>query len=277
MRLRTDWLGPVRLTLRILLMALTLIPALIFHGLWGLFRIPSPWPRYYLHGVARTCGLRTRTIGRPVRSDVFYVANHVGWMDICILAGATGCAFVAQDKIEKWPLIGWLARRNYTVFVSRTDRLGIGAQIEVLRAALAEKTPVTIFPEGTTTNGRSLIPFKPSLFAVVVPPPKPMQVQPIALHFDDVGVNLAWVRNETAPQNALRVIRNGRAWRVLVEYLEPFDPSDCANRKAVAIKAQAAIDTALRARGGIDIDPVYFLPPYPLFPAQAAAASAVIA
>ena len=75
----------------------------------------------------------------------------------------------------------------------------------------------------------------------------------------------------------MRVIRNGRAWRVLVEYLEPFDPADRANRKAIAMKAQAAIDMALRARGGLDIDPVYFLPPYPPFPTDAAAASAVIA
>ncbi|MBU6207862.1 MAG: 1-acyl-sn-glycerol-3-phosphate acyltransferase [Alphaproteobacteria bacterium] len=207
--------------------------------------------------------MTVHTQGHRIRKDVFYVANHIGWIDITILAGATGCAFVAQDKIAQWPLIGWLARRNFTVFVSRTDRLGVGGQIETLRAAITERTPIAIFPEGTTTNGRSLIPFKPSLFAVMVPPPKPMLVQPIALHFDDVASDLAWIREETAQQNALRVLRNGRRQHVLVDFLTPFDPAGCTSRKEIALTAQEGIAAALRDKYGLTLPYAYFLPPYP--------------
>jgi len=256
-------LANVRLGVRILLLVLLVIPCLAFHGLWGLFRIPSPWPRFFLGLTARVIGVVVTTTGARLKRDVFYVANHVGWVDIPILAGATGCAFVAQDLIAGWPVIGWLARRNYTVFVSRTDRLGIGGQIETLRAAIAERTPVAIFPEGTTTNGRSLLPFKPGLFAVMMPPPKPMMVQPVVLHFDAVGVALAWVCDETAAQNALRVFRNGQVMRVCVEFLPPFDPGAQPDRKAIATQARTAIAGALAARTGYPLEPYErFLPPY---------------
>lgn len=244
-------------------LALLILPCVMLHGLWGVFRIPSPWPRAFLFATARVCGVIVRTSGKRVKSDVFYVANHMGWVDIPIIAGVTGCAFVAQDQIASWPIIGWLARRNYTVFVSRTDRLGVGGQIDILRAAIGERTPITIFPEGTTTDGRSLLPFKPSLFAVMAPPPKPMQVQPIALYFDKVGVDLAWVCEETAPQNALRVFRNRRPMRVEVAFLEPFSPTDCADRKDIAARARAQIAAALEARMHRPLEPYQgFLPPY---------------
>jgi len=188
-----------------------------------------------------------KTTGKRLKSDVFYVSNHVGWIDIPIIAGVTGTAFVAQEPIADWPVIGWLAKRNYTVFVSRTDRLGIGGQIETLRAAIAERTPITIFPEGTTTDGRSLLPFKPGLFAVMVPPPKPMMVQPVALCFDDVGQELAWIGVERAPDNALRIFRNGRMMHVTAHFLEPFSPDDFPNRKAIAAEARARIAAVLAA------------------------------
>ncbi len=266
-------MGNVRLAIRVGLIAILLLPTLLLHGLWGVFRIPSPWPRVFLLGTARICGIIVTTSGKRVKSEVFYVANHVGWFDIPIIAGVTGCAFVAQDKISDWPIIGWLARRNYTVFVSRTNRLGIGGQIEVLRAAISERTPITIFPEGTTTDGRSLLPFKPGLFAVMVPPPKPMQVQPVALHFDAVGVDLAWVCHETAPENGLRVFRNARRIRVNVEFLPPYDPAALSDRKSISARARGAIENALELRIGHKLNPSQrFLPPYGPEPADGAAA-----
>ncbi|MFX7942112.1 1-acyl-sn-glycerol-3-phosphate acyltransferase, partial [Acinetobacter baumannii] len=77
------------------------------------------------------------------------------------------------------PVIGWLARQNRTVFVSRADRMGVAEQINQLREALAEAWAITIFPEGTTTDGQSLLPFKPSLLAVLDPPPPGIMVQPV--------------------------------------------------------------------------------------------------
>lgn len=266
---RKTMLGNLRLILRVFVLVILLIPVLILHGIWGVFHIPSPWPRTFLFATARVCGVLVSTKGKRVSSDVFYVANHTGWIDIPIMAGVTGTAFVAQALIANWPIIGWLAKRNYTVFVSRTDRLGIENQIQTLRDAIAERTPITIFPEGTTTDGRSLLPFKPGLFEVMVPPPKEMQVQPVALHFDDVGVDLAWVCHETAGQNALRVFRNGRRMRVCVEFLQPFNPVTEGARKAISARSRSAIADALELRLGRKLNPAQrFLPPYADSPAD---------
>jgi len=263
-------IGNIRLAIRVALLVMFLVPALLMHALWGVFRIPSPWPRFFLFVTARLMGIIVKTYGKRVPSDVFFVANHMGWIDIPIIAGVTGCAFVAQDAIAKWPIIGWLARRNYTVFVSRTDRLGIGGQIETLRAAIAERTPITIFPEGTTTDGRSLLPFKPGLFAVMVPPPKPMMVQPVALHFDAVGVDLAWVCHETAPENGLRVFRNARRVRVGVHFLEPFDPGEQPDRKSISARARNAIAERLESCIGKPLNSFQrFVPPYIAEPVEA--------
>ena len=88
----------------------------------------------------------------------------------------SGCTFVANDGIEKWPLIGWLCTINNTIFVSRENRFSVGDQVDDLRDAMSGEQPVTIFPEGTTHDGSGLLPFKPSLFAALVPPPQGMMV-----------------------------------------------------------------------------------------------------
>jgi 1-acyl-sn-glycerol-3-phosphate acyltransferase len=249
-----DPAGALRLAFRVgwLLAAVALCVPL--HGLWrGLGRV-SPWPQRFLGYAARACGARVRTVGTAHRHDVFYVANHLSWIDICILGGATGTAFVSQDKIRDWPIIGWLARLNHTVFVSRTERMTVGSQVDELRAALAEHQPVAIFPEGTTTDGRSLLPFKAPLFAVLFPPPRALVIQPVLLDFDDAGKSLAWIGEETAPENAWRVLSRPGTFHVTVRFLEPFDPGDHPHRKMITAEARARIAAALsESLGGVPV------------------------
>jgi lyso-ornithine lipid O-acyltransferase len=244
---RSDPLGKIRFALRALWLSVALIIVVGPHYLWSLFRIPSPWPRLYLVMAARACGARVKVIGTPLKRDVFFVANHLSWLDIPVLGCVTGCAFVSQDKIAKWPVFGWMARRNYTVFVSRTDRFAVGDQIEVLRGALAEHKPIAIFPEGTTTDGRSLLPFKPSLFEVLVPPPRPMMIQPVVLDYDPVGPEIAWIGEQTAPESAMITLTRKGSFPVRLHFLEPFDPGDHPDRKRIAAEARKRIAAALSA------------------------------
>jgi 1-acyl-sn-glycerol-3-phosphate acyltransferase len=211
---------------------------------------PSAWPRRFLVATTRILGVRVTFEGNRLVHDVFHVANHIGWIDIPILGSLTGTAFVAQDKIRHWPIVGWLARLNNTVFVSRTDKRSVGKQVEELRAALARHQPIAIFPEGTTTDGRSLLPFKPSLFAVMIPPPRALVIQPVALCFDDIGRDLAWIGVETAPQNAWRIFTNRRPVHCHLRFLDPFDPGALADRKAIATEARHRIGVALAAHYG---------------------------
>lgn len=246
--------GALRLAFRVAWLLAAMALCVPLHGLWRLFGRPSPWPQRFLGAAARACGARVSTVGTPRRHDVFYVANHLSWIDICILGGATGTAFVSQDKIRDWPIIGWLAQLNHTVFVSRTDRMTVGSQVDELRAALAEHQPVAIFPEGTTTDGRSLLPFKAPLFAVLFPPPRALVIQPVLLDFDEAGKGLAWIGEETAPENAWRVLSRPGTFHVIVRFLEPFDPGDHPHRKMISAEARRRIAAALsQSLGGVPV------------------------
>jgi 1-acyl-sn-glycerol-3-phosphate acyltransferase len=240
-------MGPVRAAARIAALALTLAIMLVPHALWRTVRARSPWPRLFLRAVARLCGADVTVRGRALRHDVLFVVNHLSWLDIPILGGRTGTAFVAQDDVAKWPLIGWLASINRTVFVARADRLGVATQIDTLRAALDARHPVAIFPEGTTTDGSALLPFKPALLAVVAPPPRPMQVQPVHIDYGADARDIAWVGDEPAAANGWRVLKRRRRFPVIIEFLAPFDPASVGDRKAVAAEARQRIVGAASA------------------------------
>lgn len=237
-------MSDLRLILRLLAIVATLLLALPLHGLWRVVRAPSPWPRLFLGGVARIVGARARVIGTPRRRDVVFVSNHLSWIDILLLAGASGSAFVAKAELRAVPVIGWLCTLNRTIFVSREDRLQVTEQIDRLRAALADAWAVTIFPEGTTGDGRTLLPFKAALLAVVDPPPLGTLVQPVRIDYGTATDELAWVGDEPGQHHALRVLRRRGTFVATLRFCEPFDPSGLPGRKAIAAEARRRIEAS---------------------------------
>jgi lyso-ornithine lipid O-acyltransferase len=230
---------------RVLLIAFPLAFLLPLHLLWQMLKLPSPWAMLYLRIVSRVLGARVRVHGKRQRKDVFFVANHISWHDIPIFGGITGTAFVAQDGVRKWPVVGWLAEQNRTIFVSRTEKQNVAGQVSELREAIAENWSVTLFPEGTTSDGLGLLPFKPSLFATLAPPPKPMLIQPVWLDFGAMGPNIAWLGEETGWESAWRAFTRPGSYPVGVHFLEPFDPSTLADRKEVCAEARQRILAAM--------------------------------
>ena len=242
---RNDAAGRVRIGLRVTGLVLALLICVAGHGLWRLFRLPSPWPRWFLGTAARICGARRRTVGQPLRRDVIFLANHTSWLDILVLAGATGTAFVAKSELRAMPLIGWLCTLNHTIFVARADRMGISGQIADLRDALAHAWPVTIFPEGTTSSAGELLPFKASLLAVLEPPPPGVSVQPVLLDYGAGAHTVEWLGDESGRANALRILARPGSFTVTVTCLAPFDPAACPDRKAIAAEARKRIEAAM--------------------------------
>jgi len=227
-----------------------LIPLVALHYLWRTWGLLSPWPRRFLGWTGWIAGARTEVLGTPVRRDVVFISNHVSWIDILVIAGASGSAFVAKAEIRAAPVVGWLSTLNRTVFVARDDRNGVGEQIDRLRVALADTWAVTIFPEGTTDDGRSLLPFKSSLLKILEPPPTGVVVQPLLLDYGAVGPEIAWLGNESGQHNALRVLARPGSFRVGVTFLNPFDPALPGGRKAIAAEARSRIGAALAAVTG---------------------------
>lgn len=241
----TEREAKLRRARRIAALVASLLICLPPHLLYRLFRRPSPWPPRFLALAARSVGTKVRIEGKPLGHDAFYVSSHISWIDILVLGGHADCAFVAHDAIAGWPVIGWLAAQNHTIFVSRQARRQVHRQVDELREALIAHRPIAVFPEGTTGNGAELLPFKPSLLAVMTPPPRDMLVQPVFIDYGDAASGIAWFNNEPAGANAARILgRKGRL-PVTLRFLEPFDPRDFPNRKAIAAEAQKRIAACL--------------------------------
>ncbi len=240
-------MGWMRIGVRAVGIVTILLPLIALHYLWRALRQSSPWPRLFLGWTGWIAGARAEVAGKHVRRDVVFISNHVSWIDILVIAGASGSAFVAKAEIRAAPVVGWLSTLNRTVFVSREDRSGVGGQIERLREALAETWSVTIFPEGTTDDGRSLLPFKSSLLKILEPPPSGVVVQPLVLDYGTLGPEIGWLGDEAGHHNALRVLARRGSFRVGVNFLDPFSPNDFPGRKAIASEARARIEAALAA------------------------------
>jgi 1-acyl-sn-glycerol-3-phosphate acyltransferase len=236
----------VRLTLRVAAIVTGLVVCLPLHYLWKLLRLRSPWPRRFLHWVGRSAGMRARIVGTPLKSHVLFLSNHLSWLDIMLIAGASGAAFVSKDDVGRWPVIGWLASLNNTVFVARTERNAVRGQADTLRAALATGQPVALFPEGTTDGGVEILPFRASLLASVFPPLPGVKIQPVALDYGRAGEEIAWVGDEAATANAKRVLSRRGSTSVTLRFLAPIDPAKIGDRKALAARSRQAIVEALQ-------------------------------
>ena len=203
----------------------------------------SPWPRRFLARAARIAGTSVELEGEALGPHSLIVANHTSWLDILILGGATGTRFVSKAEIERVPLIGWLADQHRTLYIDRAGRGDAHGQVRRIAAALDEPRPLAIFPEGTTSNGRALLPFRSTLLHAVAPPPPATSIRPVAIDYRDSVDVIAWHGGEPGLANALRVLGLKGRRRVTVRLLDPLPPS--ANRKALARAARAAIGAAL--------------------------------
>ncbi|WFL76569.1 lysophospholipid acyltransferase family protein [Altererythrobacter arenosus] len=243
-------LGWLRLGFRVLALILSLVVLVPLHYLYRVFAYGSPFPKIFLWLAAFICGARVRKIGVPLRRDVFFISNHISWIDILALAGASGTAFVAKAELAEVPVVGWLSRLNRTVFVKRENRLGVAEQINSLREALADNWSVTVFPEGTVTDGQSLLPFKTSMLRVLEPPPPGVLVQPVMLDYGAIAEWIGWTGEETGVNNAKRVLARRGSFALRVNFLEPFSPEDFHGRKAIGAEARRRIEEALVAALG---------------------------
>ena len=243
---RISLIGWLRAVVRIAAMALLLLACIPLYYLHRLFSHHNPWPRVFLAGVCRIVGIQIGQRGHKAPGGVFLLANHVSWIDIAALSAVTGTAFVGHDGLASIPLIKWLCKMNDTVFVARHDRASVARQIEDVRTALSDTGALAIFPEGTTSDGTGLLPFKSSLLSAFEPLPAGIVIQPVLLDYGPEAANVAWVGEEHGLDNFLRTIARGRPLRITIHFLPPLNGAALENRKTIA---QAAREAILRALG----------------------------
>ncbi len=107
------------------------------------------------------------TVRGPLPEGGLIAANHLGYLDIVALSAALPCVFVSKMEVKSWPLFGVFAKYSGTLFLDRARRGAVSDVAGQMRAVLASGVPLVFFPEGTSTSGDEVIPFKTSLFEPV--------------------------------------------------------------------------------------------------------------
>ncbi|PLK26530.1 1-acyl-sn-glycerol-3-phosphate acyltransferase [Novosphingobium sp. TH158] len=237
--------GLIRIVIRIMAMLGLLLACLPPYYLFALLRLHNPWPRLFLAGIGWIAGVNLRVIGERPRGGAFLISNHVSWIDIPAIARATGSAFVGHDGLASTPLLKHLCAMNDTVFIARHDRASVHRQVEDVRRAIRDTGALTIFPEGTTSDGTGLLPFKSSLLSALEPVPDGVSVIPVLLDFGREAADIAWVGDEHGVDNFLRILARRRPVQLTVHFLPPLAGEAVKDRKAMASAAREALLAAM--------------------------------
>jgi len=228
-------------------LALFLPLRLIERPVHGMFR---PWTPSITKAVCRislACmGLTYTRHGAPMHGQGAIVANHSSWLDIFALNAGDSLFFVAKSEVAGWPGIGFLARATGTLFIAR-DRKQVLAQTRAFETRLLAGQRLLFFPEGTSSDGLRVLPFKPALFQAFLAPDlrDVLSVQPVSVTYHAPGGCDArtygwWGDMDFAP-HVLRTLALARQGQVVVVYHDPIRVADMADRKALAAAAEAAV------------------------------------
>jgi 1-acyl-sn-glycerol-3-phosphate acyltransferase len=180
-----------------------------------------------------------------VHGPVVIVANHISWLDIFVLNALHPSRFIAKSDIKRWPALGLLVASVGTLFVDRARRRDTARMNETVRQVLAAGDVVALFPEGTTTFGRELLPFHGSLLQPVIEAGG--HVLPAAIRYtnaDGSHSDAAAYVGETSLIDSVRQLLRARRTRVRLHLCEPF-PTTAKHRREVAAEAHRIIRTAL--------------------------------
>ena len=237
-------------------LAVLLALRLVERPLAGLNRPVTPWITVGVCRAAlRILGLRHDRQGQPMAGQGAVVANHASWLDIFVLNAAAPVYFVAKSEVAGWPGIGWLARATGTIFIRRDPREA-GAQALIFEARLRAGHRLAFFPEGTSTDGIRVLPFKPTLFAAFFAHglAEALQVQPVSLVYRGPAGGdpraYGWWGDMSFGAHLLAVLAAPRQGGVSAIYHPPLPVAGFPGRKDLARAAEEAVRAGLVA--GLD-------------------------
>ncbi len=199
-------------------------------------------------------GLRRAVIGTPMRHRGAVVANHTSWLDIFSLNAAQRIYFVSKSEVASWPGIGWLAKATGTLFIERNPKHA-RKQTEVFQRRLLDNHRLLFFPEGTSTDGLQVLPFKTTLFQSFFAPElrDVIWVQPVTVIYtapDGTDPRFyGWWGDMSFGGHLLRTLASLRQGQVTTIYHNPLAVADFENRKALAQACEAQVRAAHPSAG----------------------------
>jgi len=237
-------------------LALLLLVRLVERPLCGQGRPVTPHiTQFVCRSAFVLMGIRFERIGAPMAGPGAVVANHTSWLDIFALNASKRIYFVSKSEVAGWPGIGWLARATGTVFIAR-DRRDAHAQVEVFRQRLGHGHKLLFFPEGTSTDGRQVLAFKPTLFAAFFDEDlrADLSIQPVSVVYvapDGVDELLyGWWGDMDFGTHLLATLAQSPQGRVRVVYHDPVRVADFDGRKALAAHLERVVRAGHSAHGG---------------------------
>lgn len=255
---RVTPLGWVFLVLRLIVLLAIIVPGVVLSLILYLIErtfcegrrpLTAQLQHWAIWAGLHVLGLRYRREGHPMRELGAVVANHASWMDIFALGAGQAVTFVSKAEVARWPGIGFLARLVGTVFISRDPRQA-GHQRAQLRAELDAGRKLLFFPEGTSTDGMRVLPFKSSLFAAFAGMHEDLCIQPVTVvYIAPDGVPeprfYGWWGDMELGSHMLQVLSRFPQGGVRVIYHPPVRIGDFPDRKALARRLEETVRSAM--------------------------------
>jgi 1-acyl-sn-glycerol-3-phosphate acyltransferase len=202
--------------------------------------------RFVCRNAFRIMGMGWKAEGRPLAGAGAVVANHSSWLDIFALNAGDRVYFVSKAEVAGWPGIGWLARATGTVFIRRNPREAHD-HVAVFQRRLAAGHRLVFFPEGTSTDGRGVLPFKTTLFEAFLDPDLKagLTIQPVSVTYlappgGDPRFHGWWGSMDFGPHLA-RILAAPDPGAVRLVYHAGLTVAGFTDRKSLARAAEAAV------------------------------------
>lgn len=222
--------------------------------------------------ICRIFGIKVEMRGQLATANghgVLIAANHVSWLDILVLASIAPVSFVAKEEVKGWPIFGALAKWQDSVFVDRNIRASAGQQAAEINRRLEAGDNIVLFPEGTTSDGNFILPFKSTLFGAIGVGGNVLEspIQPVSIAYvKQFGLPMgrferqvaAWPGDVEMGPHLLRILREGSIG-VIVSFGSTIDIDEHTNRKKISMQVCQQVSTmtsfALRGREPLLIEP----------------------
>ena len=211
-------------------------------------RYARTFPHWYHRQVCRIVGIRLNVAGEVARDEgVLLIANHVSWLDIvAVHAVCPEARFVSKAEVQRWPLLNRLVASAETIYLERERKRDARRVVHHMAEVLAAGGTVAAFPEGTTGDGRALLPFHANLLQAAISTATP--VQPLALRYADahhaVSPAALWL-GETTLLGSVWKLACARGLVVHLRVLPPMATAH-ADRRALAATLREQIEEGLR-------------------------------
>ncbi|ARU04531.1 hypothetical protein CCO03_07430 [Comamonas serinivorans] len=183
--------------------------------------------------------------GTPSTRSTLFVANHISWLDILVLLACSRCHFVGKSDLARWPVLGRMIGAAGTVFVERQSKRDVRRVVTEITRALEAGQVVAVFPEGTTTDGATVLPFHANMFEAAVNGNAP--VQPLSLSYRTRGTGArslapAYVGDDSLLRTVWRTLR-APAFEAHVHFMPPQQAEGRSRRLwAMDVRSQIVDD-----------------------------------